>query len=156
MAFEERFPLPFQQRPLRFSQTGTDALAVSRQELKRQMSAQRDQTDQLLATLAVAQFQLHQIRRDLPTDVDVSNTAEALEIVASDLAEVLSGQKVEAIDLTDGPWTAEQRKDNDLRGHQINEALTEPRVTHTVTPPVYRRGRLIARGAVIVETPRRE
>lgn len=159
MNLQEPFPLSFGERPLRFSSAPADPVKLVQQQLARLHEAQREVIDRLLVHLAQTCFHLERASRELATCCDAEHAAsgaEALTIIAENLRDVLADHQTRWEDHTGRTWTAEMRDDVELRGHQVCDQLTEPRVAHVELPVVYRAERRIARGAAIIETPRRD
>ena len=158
MTLQELFPLAIGERPLRFPAAANDPLKLVQEGLARLQNQQRDATDGLLVCLAHACFHVERVRLDLASDTGphTASAVEALTIIAENLRDVLTAHQTRMEDYTGRTWTAQMRSDVDLRGHQVREELTEPQVSHMELPVVYRAERRLARGAAMIDTPRRD
>ena len=153
---EELFPITFTDRPLRFESTETNPGNLLRSELVRVAQVHRDQSDQLLATLAVTAFQLSRLVLEAgPASESTTPLREGLEIIQSNLNETLQQHGVEVRDLTGRPFTTADQELVDIRGQRVNAEITETAVWHMEQPVVLRAGRCLIRGAVTLESPPR-
>jgi GAF domain-containing protein len=158
MNLQELFPLPFSERPLRFPTASADLLKLVQQELARLQEQHQQATDGLLVPLAQTCFHLERVSQELKLDegMHAASAVEALTIIAENLRDLLVGHQTRWEDYTGRTWTAEMRGEVDLRGHQIRDELAEPRVAHMELPVVFQGQRQMARGAAIIDTPRRD
>ncbi|MCY2986342.1 MAG: hypothetical protein NTY19_00485 [Planctomycetota bacterium] len=155
MNLTEKFPLSLAERPLRFPATQTDPVKLVQEELARLHGEHLAVSDGLLVQLAQACFHVARVRAELAA-TGAAAAEEALAIIAANLQDVLTAHQTRAEDWTGQVWTAAMRGDVDLRGHQVREGLTEPRVAYMELPVVFRAGRRIAKGAASLETPPRQ
>ena len=150
---DEMFPIRLSERPLRFSDAPPDAAKILHGELSRTAR----QTDELLTGIAIHWFHLDRLARETSKAGSAdSSVSEGLTILAANLKDVLDAHAIEARDLTGAAFDSQMQSQVDVRGHSTNDGLDGPTVVHTELPPVLRHGRLLAKGAVLVETPRRE
>ena len=152
---EELFPIDAAERPLRFPSAAPDPVAIVREEWKRLEETGRAERDSLLVAHANTWFHLGRVRDELKSDHDAPTVLDALAIIADNLHDLLEQQHVRVEDFAGKPWDDVARAAADLRGSFIREDITQSRVAHTEAPAVYHRDRLLQRGAVLIESPRR-
>lgn len=154
----ELFPIQMSERPLRFAAADATAATLARDELQRTADRHRAELDALLVETAGCAFQLQRIRDEHAPADDASRAIlrDALEILQANLQEALDRFGVVYRDLTQQPYVPAHRDCLDIRGSSVNPELTAPRVGYLERPPIYRGERLLARGAALLEVPRRE
>lgn len=150
------FPISVIERPLRFASTQTDPFRAAHEALGQMLRAHRDCTDALLARVAESGFHLNRAIAEARAEDDAGRLIDAVEIIAMNLQSILDEHDVRVRDLTGERWSIERRSEIELRGHQVREDATEPRIEFMELPIVHRNERLIAKGAAIIATPNRE
>ena len=155
--YDEYFPIQLSDRPLRFGGDVLRSSALAQAELKRLLADHRAVTQGLLVNVAHACFQIEHVRANLgiSADRDEGSSASALEIIAADLRETLDEYDIRIVDLSGQDWDPEWRDMVDIRGHHVRDDLAAARIAHMELPIVHRGRELVARGAVILEGPRR-
>jgi hypothetical protein len=150
------FPINVPERPLRFAGASTEPATLIVEGLREAAREWREAEDALLVTLAHAWSHVRRLGAELSTQgAETANAAEAAEIIAANLFEALAARDVRVEDHSGEEWTPALRDVVDVRGSSPRDDVTVPIVRHMELPVVYRRDRLLARGACILETPRR-
>ncbi len=152
-AYDQHFPIAIAERPLRFPSQETKPASLVRSQLEQLFAAHRETVDALLVRLAHACFQIRETRKELAAG-NVASAGESLEIIAADMEEQLEAHGVQMEGRAGEPWSAALRSAVAIRGHQVRDDLPEPRIAHVELPSVSRNGRLLAKGAVILEGPK--
>lgn len=156
-SYADHFPIRIEPRPLRFDSSQTDPAELAREELKRILGEHRGVLDRLLVSIAQAAFQLRQIHAELASQADqsASHGADGVDIVAANLEQVLEENGVRMNDLTGSPWNTQMSAEIEIRAHSVREGIAEPTVVHMELPVVRQGDRLLAKGAAIIEAPKR-
>lgn len=140
-------------RELRFGNEQRDPLTLLLAEMRRHQTG----LNEMLAAMASDQFALQQAAGDVArAGTDHANDWAAVTIVSDRMASLLGRHGVTVSNPTGEPWSDAMRGEYDLLGHTLRDDLTEPRVAHVINPAVHRHGRLIRKGQVTVEAPRRK
>ncbi|MFV1964635.1 MAG: hypothetical protein ACC628_04375 [Pirellulaceae bacterium] len=154
MTFDDHFPIDLAERPLRFESTQTNPARLVREQLQSVYRGHRKETDQFLTCLAQTRFQVQRVRDELSPSTDDSPCG-ALETIGEILQDLLDHHHVTIDDRTGETWSTELLDEMELRGHQTCDEITEPRIAYMELPVIRRQGRLIAKGAVLVDAPKR-
>ena len=147
------FPIPCEERPLRYPDAPDDAAALVHRALAQAGRTHQAQLDRVLGAVALARF--HVARAGAELDAGSPAAAEMVRLIGADLDELLAAFAVRADDPSGRDWTAEMRAAADVRGYQVRDDLAAPRVAYTERPAIYRKDRLLAKAAVSIEGPRR-
>jgi len=150
----EDFPIPCEERLLRYPEAAADPVGLLRGALSQQAKGHRNETDRMLSTVALAQFQLGRVASEIAAGSHES-ASEMLGLIAENLRDLLSQYAVRADDQIGREWVPEMRTTADVRGYRVQAELAAPRVAYTEAPPIYRKDRLLAKGAVSIEGPPR-
>jgi len=140
-----------QPRALRYGDAPQAASALLVAALRKQHAVQSD----LLARVACEHFELvHALQEArLSPEGNTANPWKAVAIICDRLGAVLREFGVSTEDPAGRTWLGPMRAEFDLVGFSQRADVATPRVAHTDSPLVRRHGKVIRKGAVLVEAP---